>query len=30
MLSLNSTTGDIAAEELIRIAKTIIPKTDSK
>ncbi|WP_127595169.1 DUF4367 domain-containing protein [Paenibacillus lautus] len=30
MLSLNSTTGDIAVEELIRIAKTIIPKADSK
>lgn len=30
MFSLNATTGDIAAEELIRIAKTIIPKADSK
>lgn len=30
MLSLNSTKGDIAVEELIRIAKTIIPKADSK
>lgn len=30
MLTLRSTQGEIAAEELIRIAKTIIPKTDSK